>query len=291
MRKIVLGIALGLVGVVAYAAPIKSMLGADGTEINAAETEYTASDYIQDGLIAIWDAKENSGFGLFDSTTRVWKNLVGDADLSIPTSATWDGDALVIDRQSTSGARTYIDGTEFYSQFCESVDNRSLTVENYWTLTDYGESAGSTLAYTVRRVIGPYESSVYGWICTSAQNSIYFNANLRGFGYYWIGKSHLDVEGTHGMSGSYMPISTSLVRLQGALYYDGSLMSTSILPTSSVLEDDVSFSYLKSTSWFIGQRSYKNSVDRIHCVRIYNRTLLPEEVAYNNFIDRMRYGE
>ena len=61
MRKIVLGIALGLVGVVAYAAPIKSMLGADGVEM--VEVEENVNPYITDGLVAMWDGEWNAGKG------------------------------------------------------------------------------------------------------------------------------------------------------------------------------------------------------------------------------------
>lgn len=41
----------------------------------------TARDYVQDGLIAMWDGIENAGWGVHDPNATVWKDLVGTRDL------------------------------------------------------------------------------------------------------------------------------------------------------------------------------------------------------------------
>ena len=38
----------------------------------------TARDYVQDGLIAMWDGIENAGWGTHDATATTWKNLAGE---------------------------------------------------------------------------------------------------------------------------------------------------------------------------------------------------------------------
>ena len=38
--------------------------------------EYTAKDYIQDGLVAIWDGIENVGYGLHDDDATIWKDCI-----------------------------------------------------------------------------------------------------------------------------------------------------------------------------------------------------------------------
>lgn len=45
---------------------------------------YTAKDYVQDGLIAMWDGIENAGWGVHDPNATVWKDLSGNGnDLSL----------------------------------------------------------------------------------------------------------------------------------------------------------------------------------------------------------------
>lgn len=56
--------------------PIKSNIGAKNVEYTDEETEsYSAASYIQDGLIAMWDAIENIGFGLHDDNATTWVDL------------------------------------------------------------------------------------------------------------------------------------------------------------------------------------------------------------------------
>ena len=44
---------------------------------------YTAKDYVQDGLIAMWDGIENAGWGVHDTNATVWKDLVGGNDATL----------------------------------------------------------------------------------------------------------------------------------------------------------------------------------------------------------------
>ena len=45
------------------------------------KTMPTARDYVQYGLIAMWDGIENAGWGKHDPSATVWKDLVGTRDL------------------------------------------------------------------------------------------------------------------------------------------------------------------------------------------------------------------
>ena len=47
----------------------------------------TARDYVQDGLVAMWDGVENAGWGVHDQNATTWKDLVGDFDLTVTTGA------------------------------------------------------------------------------------------------------------------------------------------------------------------------------------------------------------
>lgn len=67
----------------AYGSLTRSNVGA--THISYGEHAespiYTASDYIQDGLIAMWDGIENIGHGEHDNNTDIWIDLVGGKEL------------------------------------------------------------------------------------------------------------------------------------------------------------------------------------------------------------------
>ena len=65
---------------------------------------YTTAMYEKDGMVAFWDALENVGEGLHDSTTNTWKNLVdGGQDLTLNKSS-WSDIALVCTGAEKSGA-------------------------------------------------------------------------------------------------------------------------------------------------------------------------------------------
>ena len=63
------GAALG-----AYSSPVRSVIGSrDG--INRPAGSLTAKDYVQDGLVAMWDGIENAGWGIKDISSTKWVNL------------------------------------------------------------------------------------------------------------------------------------------------------------------------------------------------------------------------
>lgn len=62
----------------------------------------TASDYIQDGIVAMWDGIENAGWGVHDANATVWKDLVGDKDITLVGGAFADN-SLVCDGTRYAG--------------------------------------------------------------------------------------------------------------------------------------------------------------------------------------------
>lgn len=56
----------------------------------------TARDYVQDGLMAMWDGIENAGWGTHDSTATTWRDLIADANhLTLHNGAHFDDNSLV----------------------------------------------------------------------------------------------------------------------------------------------------------------------------------------------------
>lgn len=247
----------------------------------------TAKDYVQSGLIAMWDGIENAGWGVHDASATVWKDLISGVTLKIQSASHWENDALFIDR-AASRVSTNVSGTAFYTALSNAVDARTLTIQNVWNLYEYGTSAGTGLGERVRRVMGP-AGAIYGFLCPITATHVYLNSNGSGSGYYWTSNINIgDVAGKHSLTAAFAP---SGVRMYASLYHNATLLQNKVLPTSQVADEDVSFSGLKSATWYMGAFSnIKNIVDEIHCFRMYSRDLTAAEIAANYAIDKARFG-
>lgn len=54
----------------------------------------TARDYVQAGLIHMWDGIENAGWGVHDGTAQTWTDLVGSNHITAPTTLAWGEEHL-----------------------------------------------------------------------------------------------------------------------------------------------------------------------------------------------------
>ena len=84
MKKILItGLLVALVASMGYASPVASANGADGIEWGDGAWEPTAVDYIQDGLVCMWDAIENLGYGETDLDSRIWYDVVNGIEMPL----------------------------------------------------------------------------------------------------------------------------------------------------------------------------------------------------------------
>ena len=60
----------------------------------AAGGKLSAKSYVQDGLVAMWDGIENAGWGVHDPNATVWKDLVGNKDITL-AGGIFDANALI----------------------------------------------------------------------------------------------------------------------------------------------------------------------------------------------------
>lgn len=288
MKRAILFVAvIGCAAVIA--APVRSMLGTGRDNLPETPTDLTAASYIQDGLIAQWDGIENADYGIHDDSATLWLSLVGDAFLDIPSDSAFVEDALDLSESRTC-AQTRLSNTEFLSMFKDAVDMRTLTAEFVYRMPEYLPSQGSGLPYNCRAIAGP--SSNYGWVCVQSKDNIYVNGNVGGNGHYWTPWSWTDSSiGSHHLAATYTPFEEDSPRAILNLYYDGITRKvTSPCPTTSVADGSVAFSGLKTDYWICGPRYAGATVTQICCIRIYARTLAPEEIAYNYTIDRLRFN-
>ena len=66
---------------------------------------YTSASYVQDGLVAQWDAIDNTGIGVHDPSSTIWKDLTGNGrDLTLMSGGCWtNGTALKVSGAAAKG--------------------------------------------------------------------------------------------------------------------------------------------------------------------------------------------
>ena len=289
MKKILVFL-LTVASLVSVASPVKSDEAAKGIFFaDNSSAMPSAASYIQDGLIGHWDGIENADYGIHDDSATLWCSLVGDAFLDIPSDSAFVEDALDLS-ESRTYAYTRLSNTKFLSMFKDAVDMRTLTAEFVYRMPEYLPSQGSGLNYHCRAIAGP--SSNDGWVCVQSKNNIYANGNASGIGHYWAVWSSTDGSiGSHYLAATYTPFEEDSPRAILNLYYDGITRKvTSPCPSTSVADGSVTFSGLKTDFWICGPRYAGATVTQICCIRIYARTLTPEEIAYNYDLDRLRFN-
>ena len=236
-----------------------------------AKSGYTAKDYVQDGLIAMWDGIENAGWGVHDVNATTWVDLTGngwDAELNTQMAgrASFGENCFIaapLDRDGTTAARA-----------------------GKGTLTDYK---------TLEIVYSHNFKGIYEILNVGSEN--------RGF----YGTGRIVQFGTQHGENRWRLIRTDLgytdedylgVPYHAACTYVdsakiGFLNGAPVAPTdyaagTGYVQGDCIgfFGEGRKTRWV---KDYGAS-GSIYCLRIYNRALTAEEIAANYAIDKARFN-
>ena len=117
----------------------------------------TARDYVQDGLVAMWDGVENAGWGVHDPSAMTWKDLAGGYDMNV-VNGFFDENTFV----GTKGG--------ICSKAQSSVIEKINTIEMCFRLSGFYK-------YYRQYLFGPYGSKGFGiakryeWCITRQDNS------------------------------------------------------------------------------------------------------------------------
>lgn len=268
-------------------APIRSNLGGEGVEGIPEQDAPTAADYIQDGLIAMWDGIENVGYGVHDDTSTVWVDLAGVFNMDMPTrDHVWEEDCIRCDSTKPMYAertQEFFDCTkEEYTveAVIQLPDFEYLSPAVNWAILGWGGEAGSQLFSTridnSRRWLFSTWRNNYGGVGVSrVQGSTYTVANP----VWYAEKIHLSLTGD--------------VDGQRTIRYINGVSEDS-WPDAAV--PGLSNQYY---TWFAINGNGRNNDTwgagvgrgtRYFSVRIYSRVLTAEEVKYNHHIDVERFG-
>ena len=224
---------------------------------------YTAKDYVQDGLVAMWDGIENAGWGVHDAEATTWKDLIGNGDMSLTYgSMTFSESACVV----TNGLlRTTL------GQIATALNGKEITVEAVYVATGRGYP-----------IIAPNSSPALN-IWNNGGNSMLFNifgSNIGDLGWMVTVRD----SSTPPLSHLVYAVSESDGNCRG--YLDGALKKTDTLPAT------LTTGYSTAQDFGIGNSSSSGmSFDgQMSAMRIYSRALTAAEIANNYAVDKERFN-
>ena len=218
-----------------------------------AKSGYTAKDYVQDGLIAMYNLKDNAGLGVYDESATKWTNLATGIPESDSGFIFTQGGAYVTTTKSFSVQTFSLFNHTIearISRFPDTNQNIGISVVQYMSLD--GGSSGTrgfnTQRYPIRTRQYIYE--ILG-SCLSPINIV--------------------PEDKHTLSATfdYDGTSKSIIRY----YIDGDLVKESI-------EDGV---LTQANKGVYAQLQGNNYLDRLS---MYSRVLTADEIAHNYAIDK-----
>ena len=211
----------------------------------------TARDYVQDGLIAMWDGIENAGFGVHDSGARTWKDLIGVHDFVLPSGISFGEDCALFTKSA---------GKE---QSWGFNDDEILTIEvcGKHTSNEVGfafQFSGSLLG---KRLFAYLSTNNRGFQFMSMANTM----NRPAFGIRWSVAATFDS-----------------VTVQKETFYNGQSSPTNTGTTAWGANSACIGYYNNSNTYaFVGE---------ICSVRLYSRAITSAEVATNYAIDKARFN-
>lgn len=283
-REFLMGVGAVAAGAAA-ARPIRGLVASNGGGY-AQSAMPTASDYVQNGLIGLWDGIENVGLGEHIDGNHPWVNLVSGEVLNVEGSYFFDGNHLDMTSNAV-GLTTPFSNSDFRSAWQAAVDAREYTyeaVQGVYTSPGYVDFVKSQIVVL--------NTNAYGFLIQTYANGdrVFANANAGGIGHYWLDRVTPNGGGMGDHTLTYVASPSGEKRVAAKAYVDGRFGKGAVLPTSSVADEDISFVSMRNNPIRLGRSSYSlQSADRVYAIRFYNRALSEAEIAYNRMLDRRRF--
>lgn len=231
----------------------------------------TARDYVQDGLIAMWDGIENAGWGVHDPNATTWKDLVGSYDGTVGANVVvmdncmsfngTKGEANAVNVGTvTFGSPQFV---TFEAVFIKDHD-AEVSVSNEAVFGQTEVNTSMVTMFVKSRLYVQYRK-------LGTSERLYINYGSAPFGMREM------------MSASFRYASDKI-----QLFKDGVVVANQ--PNDSTPIDMSSTSY----NFYIGGDAYNPEeytlLGRVFNLRIYNRALTADEIAANYAIDKERFN-
>lgn len=226
------------------------------------KSEYTTDDYIQDGLIAMYDGKNNTGLG-HDDTSKVWVDLSGNGhDGTIIGDINWNDDSLSFNGTTNAVNLGRIDLQDITMEII--VLDEGVNTDDYVTYVANFENGGYGVGRYVKKGLSMDVHINSEWVQVYSKNTFVANKKI-------------------SLSGSY---SNNKLR-----FYEAGVLQQESNPNGSI---DMT---TNNTVMMIGANPSGNDdpvwsllKGKVYSVRIYNRALSEEEVKQNYTVDKVRFG-
>lgn len=236
-------------------------LGKVGVGATMLKQGKTARDYVQDGLVAMWDGIENTGWGTHNSAATIWKDLIGNRDWTLGASTSYEWTANSFDAKDQFAAtQDFIDSSvaESLEICCTTKNTTDPTANIAWILL--GRSWVTN---------GPYFGLLYRHQLTSMMA-------CRGYYAY----TYPAVKGLK-TSFSFPSFNASS---NAVAYFNGSASSTDYYNT---LDYNAT---TRGTVARIGGILSQAMPIEVYNIRLYSRALTAAEIAANYAIDKERFN-
>lgn len=255
-----------MISITLFAKVISSNIGGKQNllSINNEKKEYTAKNYIQDGLIAMFDGIENAGWGIHDKEATTWIELIhGYNAISSGASGTFsitnDSYVFHVDYRMTGS------GVLIASLGDSAAEVRQIEV----VFSKTGDRAASALCLNG---VGNRN-----FMCGNIDGNVYA---VVGFSQY--GDSGLSNEEIHSystsLSGGWPVI---MMCYADSIVLDISKTATSISNLPQYSTGDM----------FIGYSGFNmGSTVTVNSIRLYRRQLSYREILHNYTIDKIRFN-
>ena len=235
-------------------------------------SDYTAADYVSDGLAIHWDAIDNVGAGVHDSGAATWKNIGANGsayDLTIYHGVWSDGNSL-----SNGICKLAAYGTTFYTYM-----TGEFAVESY-TNAYSGDTLRHVFASKNRGLI--LESGYVGFEKDKAMSEYGFGAT-KPRGIHTLAYDH-------GNSLPYFDGAAGTSATTGTYYgFDGWTGETATSPYNNKFFLGVDTGRLVDGNYPEGSDYKRGFHGKYHAIRLYDRSLPGEELSWNHKVDAARF--
>lgn len=237
----------------------------------------TAADYVQDGLIAMWDGIENAGWGVHDPNATVWTNLAQDKwHLTVNAAAVWTDNSAR--KPTTAGYNIALWPTALTA----AEENLARTVEIVATWSGRWQNTGNSNNKVAMLFNWGQSGNGGKTFFMSAQDGNLFSAQCRPANSTRFARSGslslIPVGRPFQLSADF---AASMLSRPTRLSLNGSAMAG----TTAIGRDSAGGIELGGPP---GHHYYL--LGDIHCVRVYSRVLTAAELENNLEIDKARFN-
>lgn len=218
----------------------------------------TARGYVRKGLVSMWDGIENAGWGIHDSNATVWKDLVGNADMTLANNGatySWAANALRISQETTTA----------FSSVGYTADDSALNA--------LLNSASGFTVEVVAQKMSSFISSQDRWIDSATNHPFMFQSDRTNSSIIcWTGNnSNYLIKSSINTTKAFHVALTQDLSGGKVAYFNG----------QSYDSNDTAYA-VNFTSIILSNRGGEKLR---YCIRIYSRALAAAEIAANYAVD------